>query len=286
VNIELLLGILLPAVVALGALLVAWRPLPEAEPEGGQGWGPPLALWLGYAAGHWALRGFPPFPPAESLDWLFWLAWAAGAAGCLEAAGRSAGWVRFATRALVSAAAVWLILRARLQSSSGLASAGLVAATGCALLALWALLEGLAERRPGSSLPLVLWTTAAASSVSLVLSGSVVLGQLAGALAAALGALVVVSWWRPAAARFRGAPAVAAVALGGLWISGAVYSELPLASALLLAAAPVAAWEGEAPAVRRLKPWQATLARFLAALIPAAVAVAIAFAASPSFEGV
>ncbi|HVR76647.1 MAG TPA: hypothetical protein VMT52_20120, partial [Planctomycetota bacterium] len=64
--------------------------------------------------------------------------------------------------------------------------------------------------------------------------------------------------------------------LGGLFTSGWLNLELPLVSALLLAASHAGHWAGEAPLLRRLRPWQAATVRLLLAAIPAALAIAVA----------
>jgi hypothetical protein len=72
---------------------------------------------------------------------------------------------------------------------------------------------------------------------------------------------------------------VAALLLGYLWIEGHLYAELPAASAILLAAAPSAAWLGSLTAVRKLAPWQIVCAQAAAVLIPTAAALVIAIMA-------
>jgi hypothetical protein len=79
----------------------------------------------------------------------------------------------------------------------------------------------------------------------------------------------------------RGAAPVFAMTLFGLWIAGFFYAEVTVASALLLAAAPVVAGLAGLPALRRVAPWQATLARTAAVLVPVGLALVLALAAQP-----
>jgi hypothetical protein len=69
---------------------------------------------------------------------------------------------------------------------------------------------------------------------------------------------------------------VGALLAGYLWIEGHLYAELPAAGALLLAAAPSAAWIGSLTAVRKLAPWQVVCVRTAAVILPAAAALVIA----------
>ena len=73
----------------------------------------------------------------------------------------------------------------------------------------------------------------------------------------------------------------AGVVLAGLLLSGHFYSELPAASAILLAAAPLAPAALPRSLTRGRAPWLATLVDAGAVAIPIAVALLIAWRTAP-----
>src|SRR5437764_719362 len=111
----LLPGLALPA--CLSALILAvsgrlGRPGPEAP---GAGWGLPLAIGLGYAAGQVAVLGRPAWPPPESTHWLLVIALAAMVEGLLERVVWPGWFAWILLRVPLLALVVWLILRPLLQ---------------------------------------------------------------------------------------------------------------------------------------------------------------------------
>jgi hypothetical protein len=115
--------------------------------------------------------------------------------------------------------------------------------------------------------------------VAAVLSGSAVVGFLSLALASALGAAWLVAPRAPSG----GSVTTAAAVLAALVLVGFEYASLPAASALLIAAAPAAAWLTRPGPVRRLNPWARGVIEAVAVLVPIGVAVAIAARESPPY---
>lgn len=275
-----LLGMALPAVVSGTVFLVAWR---RHTPLAGGIWSGAIALSIGYVAGHIGVAGVPPFPPTEAMHWFVYLALAAMVLGLLEAFyQKSPAWLRWGLRLLLAGATMWLLLRPLFEYTWGPAKGiAWMAVLSVALVAFWAQLEALSERQPGVTFPLILLVVTAASGGILLVSGSALLGQLGGALTAAIAASWVVAWWTPKFSLSRGATPVVSVLLAGLWLNGYFYAETPLMSVLLMALSPTAAWIGQAERVKRFAPWQANMARVGAVLIPVALAVILAVIASP-----
>lgn len=280
-------------VVADVALLAAWRPWRRYAPVAGGYWGGAIALGASYAVGHvWLHSRWPPFPPAERKDWLVYLALAATGLGLLDSLLMRPAWSRWGKRAILAGAAVWLLLRTKFANPEDawaqhpLEGAACLACLAAAMLALWGNLEALAERLPGATMPLVLLQVAVGTAGILGLYHSLSLAQLAGAVAAALGASVLVAWWNPALSLARGAVPVVTTLLSGLWIVGYVgLDEPPPACFALLAAAPAAAWIGEWRVVWERAPWLATLVRAAAVAVPVSAAVALAYHGAPATEG-
>jgi len=278
-----LFGVLLPAVVSGIAFVVAWRPWQRDAPVANGIWGGAIALSVGYVAGHAGLLGWPPFPPVEATQWLVYLALASGVFGLIIALWHESTWLRWGLRLLLSGVMPWLILHAvlkyRWQPIEGVVW---LVGLGVAIFGFWLMLNALAERFRGASTPLVLLVVATGGSVTLLLSGSAMLGQLGGVLTAALGASLVIAWWNPKLSLAHGATSVVAILLAGLWMSGYFYAEVPVVSALLLVVSPATAWIGQVEAIQRLGGWKVALIRAAVVCIPVAIAVAIPLVASLS----
>ena len=128
-------------------------------------------------------------------------------------------------------------------------------------------------------MPLALLAVAVGASLSILFSHSGLVAQLAGAMAACLGASAVVAFGDR---RFRLRPAAVSVivlVLGGCLLNGRFHSGLQDSSALLLLGSFFAPWLADLPALGGAGPWK----RIGLAALPAAVAVALAW--SPAGEG-
>jgi hypothetical protein len=243
-----------------------------------------LALGAGVLAAQFHFAP-PAFPPIEVTDRIPWLVALAMLLGVCESVRPSPGWARWENRLLLTLLTLGLILGPVLGADWPTRSA-LARQGGLVLVVLtaWANLEALAARRSTAVLGPALLVVVACVAVALMLSGVIVLGQLAGGLAAALAVTWIVSWWLPDRSLGRGGVPVLVATVAALLIEGHVYAGLPASSAYLLAAAPLAAWVGSVGPMRRLSGWQAGLLNTIATLVPAAVAVGLAIAASPGYE--
>jgi hypothetical protein len=219
----------------------------------------------------------------EANHWIVLLAVAAGVLALLDSARRTPGWLRQGARLVLSFAVPWLVLGPLREHTWSTGESLLwMGGSGLALFGLITLVETMTERARGVSMPLSLLALAAGSSAVLALSGSALLGQLGGVLSAGLGAVFVLTWWRPDASLSRGPVAVVLVVLAGLWLSGYFYAEVPAASSLLLLGAPAVLWLVLLTPLRSVeKPWKHALVRATAMLIPVAIAVAIALGSGP-----
>jgi hypothetical protein len=150
------------------------------------------------------------------------------------------------------------------------------------MLFAWTNVEALAAGRSTSLLGPALLAVGVGTAAALLLAHNLVLGRIAGGLTAALGAVWVLSWWLPDFSLSRGGVTVLVATVAALLIEGYVYSYpgFPLASAILLAASPLAAWLAFAGPARRLASWQAALLAAVLCVLPAAIAVGLALGAS------
>jgi hypothetical protein len=110
-------------------------------------------------------------------------------------------------------------------------------------------------------------------------------GQFAGMVAAPLGVVLVLAWWRPALWSDHGAATVAGLVLPGLWVLGISYLDLPRWAPPCLALAGCAPWLMAVPALRARAPWQRLLAVALASALAAAPVLVVGALASLKAAG-
>lgn len=236
-----------------------------------------LAVGVAYLAGHLIIAGWTAFPPTDTTNWLPYFALAAAALGAFCAVLPVTAWARVVIFALVSTGALRLLLKPRFQYgwSPGEGWAW-VAALGCAIVLLAIVLDALV-RRPGTAveMPIFLLIVSGGTSGALMLSGSMLLGQFAMVLAAAVfGALVFAA---RKVALGRGIVPVFSLLVSALLVSGYFFAELPATSAVLLAFAPVLALVDIGMANRLL----ALGSRAALVSVPVALALVLAFRSSP-----
>lgn len=201
----------------------------------------PLAVGVAYFLGHLAITGWTSFPPADTTNWLPYFALAAAVLGAFCSVLPITAWSRVAIFALVSTGALRLLLRPKFQYGWSPGEGWVwVAGLGCAIVLLAIVLDALA-RRPGTAVetPIFLLIVSAGTSGALMLSGSMLLGQFAMVLAAAVFGALVFAIRKVALGR--GIVPVFSLLLSALLVSGYFFAELPATSAVLLAFAPVPA---------------------------------------------
>ena len=201
----------------------------------------PLAVGVAYLAGHLAITGWTSFPPTDTTNWLPYFAVATAVLGAFCALLPMAAWGRVIIFALVSMGALRLLLRPKFQYGWSLGEGwAWVAGLGCAIVLLAIILDMLA-RRPGTAveMPVFLLIVSAGTSGALMLSGSMLLGQFAMVLAAALFGTLVFTAGKVALGR--GIVPVFSLLVSALLVSGYFFAELPVTSAVLLGFAAVPA---------------------------------------------
>lgn len=198
------------------------------------------ALGAGYFAGHVCITGWTAFPPTDTTNWLPYFALAAAAVGSLAFLLNSKA-ARIAVLGGVCVGAMRLLLAPKFLYGWSAEQGWLwVGGLGCAALLLTLSLAAMARRSLiAMEPPLLLAIVSAGTAGALMLSGSLLLGQFAAVLSAAvLGSLVLT--WR---GRIEGDGVASVFSLVGvaLLASGYFFAELPALSAVLLATAPVGA---------------------------------------------
>ncbi|MCY2961709.1 MAG: hypothetical protein NTY35_16230 [Planctomycetota bacterium] len=273
-------GILIPAVLAGIVLLVSARRA-RTKPDEPRPVAGALALGAGYLVAHGGLVGIPPLPGSgNTVPFLGWIFWTTAAAVVLSPLRVAPGVARFGNAFYVALFAIlpyhWI--RAPGVDTTVLSFSGF----GGVLLAygVWSALEKLSLRRPGPSLPLALWAACAGTAAMALGNSSASQAQLVGALAAGLGAAVVVALLVRGAHLASGAIAILAVVVASVVRLSVVY-DLPTVCWVLVAVAFLGPWLGELPSLRARSPLLAGAVAFLAALLPAAAAAWLAFDARP-----
>jgi len=252
--IEILFQIGYAAAVSAAVLLVTW---PWRE----RGWPVPVALGAGVATCHVLARGVPAPWPVERTERLLHFAILGTLIGCLEAVLRLPAPVRWAGRVVVAGGCAWALM---LPADP----AWKIALVGAGFLAAWSALQWRASRVDGYGGPAVLVVVAGAGAQALAFGHAGVLGELAGALAAAAGLLLVYSFLVPRLSLSRGGVTAFALVALPLWAWGWRVADMPLESAALLAVAPIAT---------QRRGWLGALV----ALAAAAFAAYVSFRANP-----
>ena len=278
----LLFVVVVPALVAaLLAVMAGWAGRRAGVPGAAQA-AVALALGAGVIAACLGIA-WPTFPPIDVTHRIPWLVLAAVLLGFFESIHPSPAWARWENRLLLAVLVLGVILGPVLGADwpsrrDLLVQGGLV----LAVLIAWTNVEALAAGRSTAVVVPALLVIGSGTAVAALLSGYAVLGQIAGGLTApAAGGVWVSSWWLPDRSLSRGGVPVLVASLAAFLIVGHVYANLPLASAVLLGAAPLAAWLAWVGPARRLAPWQSALLAAVLMLVPAGVAVGLAFGAAP-----
>jgi len=260
----------LPAAVAV-AVLVVFRVAGLGESAAAVA----CAVAGGYAAGHVGLGGLPALIPVDKAQWLPHLAVLGAVVGIVESCRNPLPpWLRWSIRVAAALFAAW----ASVLDRSPLWIGGVAAAVA----AVFFVLDGTARRPLAPPLLFTLAVVATAAAAALVVSGTMAVGERAGAMAAACGACFVASRRRRVDAR--GAVVPAGLLLAALLLNGVLLADLPVAAAVLLAIAPLAAWLPGVPGGSATRgPW-AVVSRSAWVVALAGAGVALAVHASPPLD--
>src|SRR5947208_6923134 len=187
-----------------------------------------IAIGGGYMAGHVLTAGWSPLPPRGATHWLFWFAIIGTIAATANAFVRPKATVRVIGWTIVCAIACRLILQPKFSYDWRWAEGWVrvIAITLGIVLLTWCL--EVVHRGPfgRSSMFSIMTIVCTGTAISLMLAGSLLLGQLACVLSAILMVLFLAELAFPALS----AQSVEAIPLSllcsGLWLSGHFYAEL------------------------------------------------------------
>lgn len=237
-----------------------------------------IGIGAGYVVASATLVGAPRVPMVDARSWLFVYAIAAALVGASDAMVAR----RVYTWSALLAFALWVpagMLEPRMIHAWDLPTAiGASAALAASLLAAGVAYRSLSETARPSLLAALLAAGAGALAVMLLLSGSALLGQLAGALACALAAAFMFSFLPRADTWQAGLVVPSSVLVVGLAAAGLFYADLPVTAALSALASPVLAGLASAPTRRRLPPAAAWIVVALVGVVPLLAGLGIAYA--------
>jgi hypothetical protein len=271
-----LVGVLLPAVVAGVLLMLGRLPLLGAT-------GTSLALGAAYVAGHIGLRGWRGWVPHESTDRVLAIVAIATVLARLGLTRRGFVIIRAVLHFGFGCGAAWYLAGGLYQREFGVEGAAVqVGLAALAVTLLWWVCEreAPAASKDGSGGAIesaLLALVVGGAAVAIGLSGSQLLAQLTGVLAAALAGAAAAGRLANALPPLPRSAAPFALGYVALLLAATAYADLPRESAGLLALAPLlapGAARGGAPA------------RLVVALGLVGAATWLAFDASPSFEGI
>lgn len=232
-----------------------------------------LAVAAAFVIAYIGLLDGPPLEPVGAREWLFWIAAGGALVSPLEALQRRGV---FLLRLLFLGVLLRLVLERQYVNhwSGEGADSPFPDLALCIALGIggWTAVERLAKRSPGAGAPLGLWAMSAAVAVCSLWSSSGLYAQLAGAVAAAMGAAVVLAWIRPGPWFAGGGAGLAFALLFAIGSAAHYYAQLDTADALLLASAPFAALLADLPPLRKQAGARGTALRLALVLIPLAIA--------------
>ncbi len=222
-----------------------------------------FATGIGFLVGYTLIYGIHAFPPPEAQGWIPFLILLNFLVFYFDDRIGFPGTIRLALQGLFSAAGVILI-------SFPLVKTGFSPVTLLMAFALWFGLWIIIERQDGPAL----FLAAAGNAIVSAATGSTLLGQLGGVLAAVLGTQLLFNIPRTRVPPGHAGAAVSATIMGSLMLIGHVYAGTALFPSLLLFAAFIGPF-----AARRLFP-DREITQFalgaLLALIPVAIASIVA----------
>ncbi len=281
---ELALGLLLPALICGIALLAAQRGS-EAVRFAVSG----LAFAVAWFVAHLAWAGWPAWPSHDrtpgARDWLAWIVLACGVSALLVLVGVRANTLARLVRPICSAALPGFSLYVLTQRNGSWATPAVLALV---ILCVWSLADRWIPHVGGPRAPLALLVTATGVSLACLFCHSALIASLAGALAACLGAAVVLTLLVPTFHLRSSASGAIVLVLAGCLVNVGFFAfpTLPVWSALLLCGSLLA------PALLDLRSkrregahgsWKDAALAAGIALAPAALAVWIAW--TPGEEG-
>lgn len=194
-----------------------------------------VALGVGFLTAYVLIYGQFTFPPLQALDWLPLLLLMVFVLFTVDEVANFAPVMRWGIQGAVILLASGLLLHPILMRTAWVSAILTCTAVTVLWFGVWLYLNQRAYQDASSavSLPIV----AVGSAVVLTMTGSIMLGQLSGAVAVILGGWLLWNWRQTCCPLGYAGTAVIVLALGSLLLVGHFYSEAPTGIILLLISA-------------------------------------------------
>jgi hypothetical protein len=275
---DIVFGVIYPALIALIVV-----PLAHVKRRGRRdthAWGLPFALAAGFTVAFIGISGKLNLPPTQGQEWLVIGAAAAVVISIIAAiSDRARVAVVISSIALLVLVMAWLVPANRRQWLTTREAMTMMIAIGAGLVVWWALMEPLAARYRGATLPLLLSAVAGAGAMVIADGGSQRLGLIEGAAAVALLVVALLALWLRELSLARGGVLTIAIVMLGLLVCGYLYADVKWPQVVILAVAPLLAWVGMVRMVRERRAWQ----RFV--IVAVLVLIVVSIAAIPAARG-
>mgnify|MGYP003579573763 CR=1 FL=1 len=272
---------LLPSALLCGAImLLACRPWSRSDVQVRGQWGAPLGLGAAtisaYLMAFVALKEpLPQWVPQERWQWITIMTLAATCFGLIGAGWRPVSWERIFLCGVAAFCIAWLIQPTPRVNHPGVFKAMVgVMAFGLAMN-----LELISLRRRGATVPLAMAMVFGGAAMVFVQSGFARIGLLAAAPATAALVIALLARWNPSVSLcdgggiWLGAMLAALIGIGG--DSGYNTGEVPIASFVLVAVAPLMLWVGELRRVQSMQPANAAIVRIALVCVPVVIPIAL-----------
>ena len=236
-----------------------------------------IATGIGAIAGIALVIGANAFRPSQSTDWLAMCCAVLVVFGALESFAIKQGMARTVARLAIVLGLILFLLYSPIRNTWPwhTSATWLLGATALTV-ALWQVHDASTRRESNAIVAAILLLSLTGASVLMVLGGSAKLGQLAGAVVSAFGAMAVLTWWNPNRYSLVGAVALVWPLSALVWTLAHTYAEANLIPTALMLASSATPVLSSIERIRTRKTWQrlALYTVISAALLAIAIFVA------------
>ncbi|MCC6795136.1 MAG: hypothetical protein IT366_08455 [Candidatus Hydrogenedentes bacterium] len=237
-----------------------------------------IATGIGAISGIALVIGENAFHPSQSTDWLAICGAVLAMYGGVESFAIKQGAARITSRLLLIAALTLFLLYAPIRNTwPWHTSAAWVLGATAITLVLWQFHDASIRRENNAIVAMILLLSLTGASMLMVLGGSAKLGQLAGAVVSAFGAMAVLTWWNPNRFSLAGAIALAWPLSALVWVLAHTYAEASLLPTALMLGATATPALSSMKRIQARKPWQRLVLYTITSAALLALAIFIAY---------
>lgn len=216
-----------------------------------------IATGIGAICGIALVIGVNAIHPSQSTDWLAMCGAALAVYGAVELFAITQSTRRAVARLFVVFALVLFLLYSPVRNSwPWYTSAAWLICAPVLTVALWQSHDASARRENSGIVATILLLSLTGASVLMVFGGSAKLGQLAGAVVSAFGAMAVLTWWNPNRFSLTGAIALAWPLSALVWTLAHTYAEASLLPTAFMLASSTTPALSSMKRIQALKAWQ------------------------------